>query len=153
MGKLGYFFTTFVGAIPAGFGLYLLIAEVFLERTEKLTTMLLVISITITVCMALVVLTPFMVLVFYKDTRPKLAAAGAAAGAGAGAAAGGGRDDGPDGFDDAIPDDFDEEELAASVGDDFGDDEYDDGGGFEDEYATDDYDDDDYDDDFEDLDF
>ena len=150
MGKLGYFFTTFVGAIPAGFGLYLLIAEVFLERTEKLTTMLLVISITITVCMALVVLTPFMVLVFYKDTRPKLAAAGA--GAVAGTAAAGGRDDEADGFGDAIPDDFDEKELATSVGDDF-DDEYEEGGGFDDEYATDDYDDDDYDDDFEDLDF
>lgn len=150
MGKLGYFFTTFVGAIPAGFGLYLLIAEVFLERTEKLTTMLLVISITITVCMALVVLTPFMVLVFYKDTRPKLAAAGA--GAVAGTAAAGGRDDEADGFGDAIPDDFDEEELETSVGDDF-DDEYEEGGGFDDEYATDDYDDDDYDDDFEDLDF
>lgn len=150
MGKIGYFFTTFVGAIPAGFGLYLLIAEVFLERTEKLTTMLLVISITITVCMALVVLTPFMVLVFYKDTRPKLTAAGA--GAVAGTAAAGGRDDEADGFGDAIPDDFDEEELATSVGDDF-DDEYEEGGGFDDEYATDDYDDDDYDDDFEDLDF
>jgi len=150
VGKIGYFFTTFVGAIPAGFGLYLLIAEVFLERTEKLTTMLLVISITITVCMALVVLTPFMVLVFYKDTRPKLAAAGA--GAVAGTAAAGGRDDEADGFGDAIPDDFDEEELATSVGDDF-DDEYEEGGGFDDEYATDDYDDDDYDDDFEDLDF
>ena len=152
MGKLGYFFTTFVGAIPAGFGLYLLIAEVFLEQTEKLNsaddgTMLLVISITITVCMALIVLTPFMVLVFYKDTRPKLAAAGA--GAVAGTAAAGGRDDEADGFGDAIPDDFDEEELATSVGDDF-DDEYEDGGGFDDEYATDD---DDYDDDFEDLDF
>lgn len=142
MGKLGYFFTTLVGAVPAGFGLYLMIAEVFLKRTEELTTMLLVITITATVCMALVALTPFMVLVFYKDTRPKLAAAGAGAAA-AGAAAAASRGDEAEGFGDAIPDDFDEEELAASAGEDYGD-EY-----ADDEYADDDAD---YEDDFEDLD-
>lgn len=145
MGKLAYFFTTFVGAVPAGFGLYLLIMN-FLNRADSLGTMLMVITVTATICMALVVLTPFMVLVFYKDTRPKLAAAGAgAAGAAAGAAAAVASE--PAGFDDAIPDGFDEKELAASAGDD----EY---GDYEGEDYTDDegdYDEDDYDD-FEDLD-
>lgn len=144
MGKLAYFFTTFVGAVPAGFGLYLLIKN-FLDRADSLGTMLMVITITATVCMALVVLTPFMVLVFYKDTRPKLAAAGVAAGAASGAAAAA---DEPAGFDDAIPDDFDEEELAASAGDDYGDYE---GADYTDDDEAD-YDEDDYDD-FEDLDF
>jgi len=147
VGKLAYFFTTFVGAVPAGFGLYLLIMN-FLNRADSLGTMLMVITVTATICMALVVLTPFMVLVFYKDTRPKLAAAGAgAAGAAAGAAAAAASE--PAGFDDAIPDGFDEKELAASAGDD--DEEY---GDYEGEDYTDDegdYDEDDYDD-FEDLD-
>lgn len=142
MGKLGYFFTTLVGAVPAGLGLFLLIKN-FLDRADKLGTMLMVITIIATVCMALVALTPFMVLVFYKDTRPKLAAAGAGAAAAGGAVAGS-RDEG-DGFGDAIPDDFDEDELRASEADDYDD------GSFEDDDALDD--DADYDEDFEDLDF
>ena len=152
MGKLAYFFTTFVGAVPAGLGLALLIMEVFLKRTEALSTMLLEICIVIAVCLALVVMTPFMVLVFYKDTRPKLAAAGAgvvAAGAGV-VAAGSAAASEPAGFDDAIPNDYDEEELAASAGDD---DDYGDYEGADyTEDAEGDYDEDDYDD-FEDLDF
>lgn len=147
VGKMAYFFTTFVGAVPAGLGLALLIMEVFLKRTEALSTMLLGICIVIAVCLALVVMTPFMVLVFYKDTRPKLAAAGAGVAA-SGAAAKAASE--PAGFDDAIPENFDEEELAASAGDedDYGDYE----GADYTEDAEGDYDEDDYDD-FEDLDF
>ena len=146
MGKLGYAFTTLIGAIPAGLGLALLIMEVFLKRTEVLSNMLLSVCIVIAVCMALVALTPFMVLVFYKDSRPKLAAAGAAAAAG-GAAAVADRPAAAEDFGDAIPDDFDENELRDSASG--GDDDYDDYDDFEDEG----YEEGDYDDDFEDLDF
>ncbi|MFP6763243.1 MAG: hypothetical protein VB858_06485 [Planctomycetaceae bacterium] len=139
MGKLGYAFTTLIGAIPAGIGLAVLIMDVFLKRTEVLSNMMLTVCIVIAVCMALVALTPFMVLVFYRDTRPKLAAAGAAAAAGVAVAAGSSSDEG---FGDAIPEDFNEDEVRDSAEDE----EYDD---FEDG----DFEEGDYDDDFEDLDF
>jgi hypothetical protein len=130
--KLAFFFLTLVGAVPAGGTLYLLINNLF-DRANKLGGVLLGVSIAAAVCMVLVTLTPFIVLVFYKDTRmltgggggaAGIAAGGVAAAAGAGAAVAAASDG--DGFGDAIPDDFDEEELAASGGADAFDDEYDD---------------------------
>jgi hypothetical protein len=110
--KLAFFFMTLVGAVPAGGALYALIRNL-LDRADTIGTMLLAVTITATVCTALVVLTPFIVLVFYKDTRQPIAPEpqGQAAGT-AEAAPTTGRED--EGFGDAIPDDFDEEELAAS---------------------------------------
>lgn len=134
MSKTNYFLITLVGALPAGGCLYLLIMNL-LDRADELTTVLLAVTITAAVCMVLVVISPFIVLFGYKDTRPRLAAAGAAAAAVAaapkkkGKAAAG--DD--EGFGDAIPDDYDEEELAASAGDD-------------DDYDAEGYDDGDFDD-------
>ncbi len=143
MSKLAFFFMTLVGAVPAGGALYALI-RTLLDRADSIGTVLLAITITATVCTALVVLTPFIVLVFYKDTRlpmapqPEGASPGAAAAAPKKAAK-------EEGFGDAIPDDFDEEELAASAASD-DDDEY---GDFED-----DVDDDigDYDEEYEEFD-
>lgn len=133
MSKTNYFLITLVGALPAGGCLYLLIMNL-LDRADELTTVLLAVTITAAICMVLVVISPFIVLFGYKDTRPKLAAAGAGGGA-AGAAVAAPKkgkaaaDD--DGFGDVIPDDYDEEELAASAGDDDFDDydseAYDDG--------------------------
>ena len=113
MSKLAFFFMTLVGAIPAGGALYALIRNL-LDRADSIGTVLLAITITATVCTALVVLTPFIVLVFYKDTRLPMApdpTGNAAASAAAPAKA-----DKDEGFGDAIPDDFDEEELATSAG-------------------------------------
>ena len=132
MSKTSYFLITLVGALPAGGCLYLLIMNL-LDRADELTTVLLAVTITAAICMVLVVISPFIVLFGYKDTRPKLAAAGAGtAAAGAAVAApkkGKAADD--DGFGDVIPDDYDEDELAASGGDDDFDDydseAYDDG--------------------------
>lgn len=140
MSKLAFFSMTLVGAIPAGGALYALIRNI-LDRANDIGTVLLIVTIVASVCTALVVLTPFIVLVFYKDTRlpmapePKGAAEGAAAPKKA---------DEEEGFGDAIPDDFDEEELAASAGDD---DEYDD-----DVDAFDDDDYGDYDEEYEEFD-
>ncbi|NQV27997.1 MAG: hypothetical protein HQ518_26910, partial [Rhodopirellula sp.] len=72
MSKLAFFFMTLVGAIPAGGALYALIRNL-LDRADSIGTVLLAITITATVCTALVVLTPFIVLVFYKDTRLPMA--------------------------------------------------------------------------------
>ena len=131
---------TLVGAIPAGGALYALIRNI-LDRANDIGTVLLIVTIVASVCTALVVLTPFIVLVFYKDTRLPMAPQpeGAAAGAAAPKKA-----DEEDGFGDAIPDDFDEEELAASAGDD---DEFDD-----DVDAFDDDDYGDYDEEYEEFD-
>jgi hypothetical protein len=120
VGKLAYFFTTFVGAIPAGFGIYVMVRH-FLDRAEAINGILLTVSIMITVCLFLVALTPFIVLIFYKDNSPQLAVAGAGA-VGAGAAAGGGSggsdpETEDEGFGDAIPTDFDQDELEASIPD------------------------------------
>jgi len=133
MSKTNYFLITLVGALPAGGCLYLLIMNL-LDRADELTTVLLAVTITAAICMVLVVISPFIVLFGYKDTRPKLAAAGA------GAATGGAAVAAPDkgkaaaddeGFGDVIPDDYDEDELTASAGDDDFDDydseAYDDG--------------------------
>ena len=136
MSKTSYFLITLVGALPAGGCLYLLIMNL-LDRADELTTVLLAVTITAAICMVLVVISPFIVLFGYKDTRPTLAAVGAgAAAAGAAVAApkkGKAADD--DGFGDVIPDDYDEDELAASAGDD----EFDD-------YDSEAYDDGDFDD-------
>ena len=136
MSKTSYFLITLVGALPAGGCLYLPIMNL-LDRADELTTVLLAVTITAAICMVLVVISPFIVLFGYKDTRPTLAAAGAgAAAAGAAVAApkkGKAADD--DGFGDVIPDDYDEDELAASAGDD----EFDD-------YDSEAYDDGDFDD-------
>jgi hypothetical protein len=112
--KLAFFFMTLVGAVPAGGALYALIRNL-LDRADTVGTILLAVTITATVCTSLVVLTPFIVLVFYKDTRLPMAPEpeGTAAGAATAAPKKGEEEDG---FGDAIPDDFDEEELAASDG-------------------------------------
>tara|TARA_R110002072_G_scaffold13481_1_gene56638 strand:+ start:66393 stop:66806 length:414 start_codon:yes stop_codon:yes gene_type:complete len=127
---------TLVGAIPAGGALYALIMNI-LDRANSIGTVLLAVTITATVCTALIVLTPFIVLVFYKDTRlpmtpqPEGAAAGAAAAAPQKA-------DQEEGFGDAIPEDFDEAELAASTDAEFDDDvdayEDDEFGDYDEEY-------------------
>ena len=138
MSKIAYFLVTFIGAVPAGGTLYLLIKN-FLDRADALGGVLLGVTITAAVCCTLVALTPFMVLVFYKDTRPKLQPRkkdkGAAAGDEEEASA-----EEPAGFGDVIPDDYDEDELAASADD--GD--YDDGA-FDDDDEYDDFDDDGFD--------
>jgi hypothetical protein len=139
MSKTNYFLITLVGALPAGGCLYLLIMNL-LDRADELTTVLLAVTITAAICMVLVVISPFIVLFGYRDTRPKLAAAGAGAAAAgaatAGAAAATAKKDNKaaadnDGFGDVIPDDYDEEELAASADDDefddFDSEAYDDG--------------------------
>lgn len=137
MSKLAFFSMTLVGAIPAGGALYALIRNI-LDRANDIGTVLLIVTIVASVCTALVVLTPFIVLVFYKDTR--LPTAPEPKGAAAGAAAAPKKKDEEEGFGDAIPDDFDEEELAASADDDdefdddveaFDDDEY---GDYDEEY-------------------
>ena len=135
---------TLVGAIPAGGALYALIINI-LDRANDIGTVLLAVTITATVCTSLVVLTPFIVLVFYKDTRLPMAPQPACAAAGAATAPA--KADEDDGFGDAIPDDFDEEELAASGGDD---DEY---GDFDDDVESfDDEDFGDYDEEYEEFD-
>ena len=105
---------TLVGAVPAGGALYALIRNL-LDRADSLGTVLLAVTITATVCTALVVLTPFIVLVFYKDTRPAIEPEleGEAA-----AVAATPTETTEEGFGDAIPDDFDESELSASADDD-----------------------------------
>lgn len=140
MSKLAFFAMTLVGAIPAGGALYALIRNI-LDRANDIGTVLLIVTIVASVCTALVVLTPFIVLVFYKDTR--LPMAPNPEGAAAGAAAAPKKADEDEGFGDAIPDDFDEEELAASAGDDEFDDDVD---------AFDDDDYGDYDEEYEEFD-
>ena len=143
MSKLAFFFMTLVGAVPAGGALYALI-RTLLDRADSIGTVLLAITITATVCTALVVLTPFIVLVFYKDTRMPMAPQ--PEGEAADTAAAPQQDAEEEGFGDAIPDDFDEEELAARADDD----EY---GDFDDD--ADDYGDDDlgdYDEEYEEFD-
>jgi hypothetical protein len=131
--KLAFFSMTLVGAIPAAGALYALIRNI-LDRANDIGTVLLIVTIVASVCTALVVLTPFIVLVFYKDTR--LPMESEPSGAAAGAAAAPKKADEEEGFGDAIPDDFDEEELAASGGDDDDVDAYDDEeyGDYDEEY-------------------
>ena len=107
---------TLVGAVPAGGALYALIQNL-LDRADSLGTVLLAVTITAAVCTTLIVLTPFIVLVFYKDTRDpaELKAKGDAAAATPEKAAAAAT--AAEGFGDAIPEDFDENELAASVDD------------------------------------
>lgn len=136
MSKIAYFFVSFLGAIPAGGTLYLMIQN-FLDRADRLGTTLLAVTILISVCMVAVALTPFMILVFYKDPRPKAPARkGDDDDGDEPEAAVVADDDGDDeGFGDVIPDNYDPDELAASVDDEaegFDDDEYDDDG-FEDD--------------------
>jgi hypothetical protein len=142
--KLAYFFVTLVGAVPAGGALYLMIKNL-LDRADRLGGVLLGVTITISVCMVMVALTPFMVLVFYKDTRPKPAPGKQDDSDAEGGAIGAGDEEKAEGFDDVIPDDYDEDELAASVddGDDL-DEAYeddDDDTGFDDDEEYDDFDD------------
>lgn|GEM_PF-1214886 len=110
MGKLAYFFTTLIGAVPAGFGLYVFIQN-FLERGDNLGTLLLSISIVVAVCLTLVALTPFMVLIWYKDSRPALAVAGTPAGVAEAPSKKKKKKGEDEDFGDAIPEDFDENEL------------------------------------------
>lgn len=104
---------TLVGAVPAGGALYALIRNL-LDRADSIGTVLLAITITATVCTALVVLTPFIVLVFYKDTRLPVAPQ---PGGDAAPTPDKASEEEADGFGDAIPEDFDEDELAASSDD------------------------------------
>ena len=113
MSKLAYFFMTLIGAVPASGALYALI-QTLLDRADSIGPVLLAITITATVCTTLFVLTPFIVLVFYKDTRMPMATRPESAGAAAAPQS----DAEEEGFGDAIPDDFDEDELAASADDD-----------------------------------
>lgn len=144
MSKLAFFFMAFAGAIPAGGALYALIMNL-LDRADSLGTVLLAVTVTATLCTAMVVLTPFIVLVFYKDTRPAFVPPPPQEES---------DDDSlepgeEEGFGDAIPEDFDENELAAADDEeeygDFDDDEY---GEFDDS----EYDDGEFDD-FEEEDF
>ena len=132
MSKTNYFLITLVGALPAGGCLYLLIMNL-LDRADSLSTLLLAVTITAAICMVLVIVSPFIVLFGYKDTRPRIAAA-AAGGAAAATAAPEADEEEAEGFGDVIPDDYDEGELAASA-----DDEYDD-------FDSESYDDGDFDD-------
>ena len=145
MSKLAFFFLSLVGAVPAGGTLYLLINN-FLDRSDRLGGLLLGVNVAATVCMVLVALSPFIVLVFYKDTRGMIvkadAAAAVAAGAGGAVAAAAASKKSEDEFGDVIPADFDEDELAASGGGDEYEDEYEDGEYDEGEF--DDFDMDDY---------
>ncbi len=142
MGKTAYFLTTFIGAIPAGFCLYWLVMT-FVDHGEVLSHMMLGITITASFFTFLIVLTPLMVLIFYKDTLPKMVKAPKTA-----AATTDDDDEEGEGFGDAIPEDFDEEELKASAADDDYDDldaEFDDGD-FDDDFDDEDFGDFDYDD-------
>lgn len=139
MSKIAYFLVTFIGAVPAGGTLYLLIKN-FLDRADDLGGVLLGVTITAAVCCTLVALTPFMVLVFYKDTRPKPPPRKKGGDADDEGNADDSVDEEPAGFGDVIPDDFDEEELSASANDD----EYDDGA-FDDDDEYGGFDDDEYD--------
>ena len=137
MSKLAFFFMTLVGAIPAGGALYALIMNI-LDRANSIGTVLLAVTIIATVCTALIVLTPFIVLVFYKDTRMPMAPLPVGAAADAVTAAPK-KADNEEGFGDAIPDDFDENELATvSADDEFDDDvesyDDDDFGDYDEEY-------------------
>ena len=116
MSKLAFFFMSLVGAVPAGGALFVLIRNL-LDRADTLGTVLLAITITATVCTSLVVLTPFIVLVFYKDTRPALSAQADEGSEEQAAATDTNQATEADGFGDVIPDDFDENELAASADD------------------------------------
>lgn len=111
MSKLSFTAMTLVGALPAGFTLYLLVQHFVNHGVPSAN----VVGIAIWVCLAalfLVVITPFIVLIRYKGPE-KVAAPAPAKGAKADAPAA--KKKGKDaGFDDAIPDDFDEEELKAS---------------------------------------
>jgi hypothetical protein len=142
--KLAFFFMTLVGAVPAGGALYALIRNL-LDRADSLGTVLLAITITATVCVSMVVLTPFIVLVFYKDERDPAAIQAQKEGAAA-APTDADKAEETDGFGDAIPDDFDEDELAATSDDE----EY---GEFDDDAeAFDDDDLGDYDEEYEEFD-
>ena len=131
MSKLAFFFMTLVGAVPAGGALYALIRNL-LDRADSLGTVLLAITITATVCTAMVV--------FYKDERDP-AEVQAQKESAAAASTDDKKVEEADGFGDVIPDDFDEDELAASSDDDdgefdddaaaFDDDEF---GDYEEEY-------------------
>ncbi|MDA0285035.1 MAG: hypothetical protein O3B86_16930 [Planctomycetota bacterium] len=142
MSKLGFFFMTLVGAIPAGGALYALIRNL-LDRADSLGTVLLAITITATVCTALVVLTPFIVLVFYKDTRGAFVPLQPGDDEAQSAAAGNAAE--AEGFGDVIPDDFDETELAVT---DEADEDYE---SFDDDEDLGDYDED-YDEEYEEFD-
>jgi len=134
--KLAYFFLTFVGAVPAAGALYALIMNL-LDRADQLGTVLLAVTVTAALCASMIVLTPFIVLVFYKDTHPQQGPAPEPdSESPAGSAAPAALADEDESFGDAIPEDFDEEELAAAGEDDFED--------FDDEYGE--FDDMDYDD-------
>lgn len=114
MSKLAFFFMSLVGAVPAGVAFYALLMS-FLDRSDSLGTVLLAVTITGMVCTALVALTPFIILVAYKDTRAPVAPL--PEGEAAATTPAQAETEEADGFGDAIPDDFDEDELAASSDD------------------------------------
>lgn len=130
MSKLSFTAMTLVGALPAGFTLYLLVQH-FVDHGVPSAN---VVGIAIWVCLAalfLVVITPFIVLIRYKGPE-KVAAPAPAKGAKVAEAAPTAKKKGKDaGFDDAIPDDFDEEELKASQSEEEAYDEEEGGGDFD----------------------
>ncbi len=129
MSKLAYFFITLIGAIPGGFLCYLIVMY-FKDQGFGGSTIMQVACWTTLAAAFAIVLTPLMVVFWYKPAQvtaaaPKPAADSeddepapdkkpAKAAKAAKAAKGKKRDHEDDGFEDAIPDDFDEEELEAS---------------------------------------
>ncbi len=124
MSKLAYFFITLVGAVPAG-GTFYLIVQHFFDRGFSGPPVLVGVVATTAVALFATILTPLMVLFWYKSPNADAAKPAAAAVADKEevndkkpAAPAKGKKGKDTGFDDAIPDDFDEDELNESAGDD-----------------------------------
>lgn len=124
MSKLAYVSITLVGAVPAG-GTFYLIVQHFLDRGFAGPPVLVGVVATTAVALFATILTPLMVLFWYKSPQadaPKAAAASAAVAdqddEKKPAAPAKGKKGKDDNFDDAIPDDFDEDEVSESAGDD-----------------------------------
>lgn len=129
MSKLGFTAMTLVGAVPAGFTLYLLVQH-FVDHGVPSAD---IVGIAVWVSLAalfLVVITPFIVLIRYKGPE-KVAAPTPAKGAKADAAPAAKKKGKGESFDDAIPEDFDEEELKASQPEEEAYDEEEGGGDFD----------------------
>lgn len=127
MSKLAYFSITLVGAVPAGGSGYLLVQH-FLDHGFSGSPVIVGIAGTALASMFLIVLTPLMVLFWYKSPNagaPKPAATAAAEekaekeDSKKDAKPAKGKKGKDDGFDDAIPDDFNEDELNESADDAF----------------------------------
>ena len=132
MSKLAYFFITLIGAVPGGFLCYLFVMY-FKDHGFGGSTIMQVAIWAALVAAFAIVLTPLMVVFWYKAPQGELTAPKPAGSAdsddkpvadkkAAKAAKGQKKEQEADGFEDAIPDNFDEEELEASrASDDFED--------------------------------